>query len=103
MKSSSFLHVTLIGMLLFCMVSCGGQNDEKNNEAKDTVATDTTAAAPALAPSTIVTTPQNMMVVTHKVADFDKWLASYEAHDSIRLAYGIHSYVIGRSVKDPNT
>jgi hypothetical protein len=103
MKSSSFLHVSLLGMLLFCIVSCGGQNDEKDNEATDSVANDTTAAATtATAPSTIVTTPQNMMVVTHKVADFDKWLASYEAHDSLRLANGIHNYVIGRGVKDPN-
>jgi hypothetical protein len=64
---------------------------------------DTAAATMTTTPSTIVTSPQNMMVVTHKVADFDKWLASYEAHDSLRLANGIHSYVIGRGVKDPNT
>ena len=103
MKSSSFLHVTLLGLFLFCMVACGGQNDENDNEATDSVANDTTAAAtPAMAPSTIVTTPENMMVVTHKVADFDKWLASYEAHDSFKLANGIHNYVIGRSIKDPN-
>lgn len=103
MKSSSFLQVTLFGMFLFCMASCGGQNDEKGNQATDTVANDTTAAATsAIPPSTIVTTPQNMMVVTHKVADFDKWLASYEAHDSFKLANGVHNYVIGRSVKDPN-
>jgi hypothetical protein len=43
-----------------------------------------------------------MLIARHKVADFDKWMASYEAHDSIRLANGLHSYVIGRGVDDPN-
>ena len=103
MKFFSFLHVTLLGMFLFCMVSCGEGSDEKNNRATDSVANDTTAAVTTtIAPSTIITTPENMMVVTHKVADFDKWLASYEAHDSMKLANGIHNYVIGRSIKDPN-
>jgi hypothetical protein len=103
MKPSSFLHVTLLGMFLFCTVSCGERNDEMDNEATDSVANDTAgAAATAISPSTIVTTPQNMMVGTHKVPDFDKWLASYEANDSMRLANGVHNYVIGRSIKDPN-
>ena len=102
MKSSSFLHVALFSMFLFGMVSCGGASDDKTNQATDSVANDTAAAATTVAASTIVSAPQNMMVVTHKVKDFDKWLASYEAHDSMKLANGIHNYVIGRSVKDPN-
>ena len=102
MKSSSFLPATLFGMFLFCMVSCGEQNDQKDNETSDSMTNDTTAATLTTAPSAIVTTPQHMMVVRHKVADFDKWLASYESRDSLRLANGIHSYVIGRGVTDPN-
>ena len=43
------------------------------------------------------------MVVIHKVANYAKWQPSYDAHDSIRLANGIHSYVIGRGLKDSNT
>jgi hypothetical protein len=42
------------------------------------------------------------MIVEHKVPDFDKFLTAYEANDSLRLANGIHSYVIGRGVTDPN-
>jgi len=34
---------------------------------------------------------------------FAKWKASYEGHDSMRLASGIHSYVIGRGFTDSNT
>jgi hypothetical protein len=43
-----------------------------------------------------------MLVVKHKVANFEKWKASYEAHDSMRLANGLHNYVIGRGVEDSN-
>jgi hypothetical protein len=43
-----------------------------------------------------------MLIVRHKVADFDKFLSSYEQHDSLRRANGIRSYVIGRGVEDPN-
>ena len=107
MKSSTLLPSSMLVMMLFCLVSCGGSDEKKNKESAEAAATDTTAAtvepAPAHAPaSTIVTTPENMMIVDHKVADYDKFLAAYEANDSLRLANGIHSYVIGRGVKDPN-
>jgi hypothetical protein len=42
-------------------------------------------------------------VATHKVNNFAKWKASYDAHDSMRLANGLHSYVIGRGAPDSNT
>lgn len=104
MKSYSFLSATLLGIFLFCMASCGGQYDQKDKVTSESVANDTTTNSTTRtpAPSTIVTTPQHMMIVSHKVADFNKWLTSYEAHDSLRLANGVHSYVIGRGVTDPN-
>src|SRR4030095_7931791 len=37
-----------------------------------------------------------------RVSDFAKWKASYDEHDSMRLANGLHSYVIGRGLDDPN-
>ena len=102
MKSSSLLPAVFLGMSLFYLASCGEQTDQ-NKEMTDSVTTDTASSATtAPAPSPIVTTPQNMMIVKHKVTNFDKFLSSYEAHDSLRLANGIHSYVIGRAVKDPN-
>ena len=104
MKTSSILPVTILGMFLFFMVSCGDQNDHNDMETNDSAANDSTTNAATTTPATsaIVTTPQNMLIVTHKVTDFDKWLTSYDAHDSLRLANGIHSYVIGRGVTDPN-
>jgi hypothetical protein len=43
-----------------------------------------------------------MMIVKHRVGNYAKWKTSYDAHDSMRLANGLHSYVIGRSPSDSN-
>jgi hypothetical protein len=98
--------------LLFCtamffLISCGGGGSSEEKSTTDTTAakTDTTTAAtPAPQPQTssVNTTPQNMMLVTHKVKDFAKWKMAYDGDDSNRLAAGVHSYVIGRGVPDSN-
>jgi hypothetical protein len=99
MKQSRFSGLLFYSMV-FLLVSCSGGGTEKK-ASTDSTATDTTAAV--VTPKvTTVTTPQNMLVVTHKVANYAKWKASYDAHDSVRLAYGMHSYVIGRGLKDSN-
>jgi hypothetical protein len=76
--------------------SCG------SNETKTDTATDTTAANTSTPASTITTAPITMMAAMHKVKDFDTWLASYEANDSLRLANGVHNFMIGRGAKDPD-
>ena len=106
MKPTTFLTAPLLAVVLFCIESCGGQNTNNNTDtttSTDTAATTTTTSTTtAPAPSTIDTTQQRMMVVRHRVADFNKWQTSYDAHDSMRLASGLHSYVIGRSAMDSN-
>jgi hypothetical protein len=42
------------------------------------------------------------MLIKHKVANFDKWLPMYEGHDSARVAYGLHNFVVSRGIKDSN-
>jgi hypothetical protein len=103
MKQFRFTGVLFCAALLFFLTSCGGDGS-KETTSTDTTTADSITATTAVTPevNTIVTTPQNMMVATHKVSDFAKWKASYEEHDSLRLANGIHSYVIGRGVDDPN-
>jgi len=86
--------------IVFFMASCAGSESDKK-ASTDSTAADTTTVAVTPKPTT-VTTPQNMMVVKHKVSDYAKWKTSYDANDSIRLANGIHSYVIGRGLKDSN-
>ncbi len=105
MKHCRFIGLLLCTAVVFFLTSCGGSGDEKATSAADsTAAADSAAkaAAAAKAASTIVTTPENMVVITHKVANYAKWLMSYEGHDSVRLAHGVHNYVIGRGLKDSN-
>jgi len=101
MKQSRFNGKLFCAAMVFFLTSCGGDGSkEKTSTDTDTTETGTTAVAPEA--NTIITTPQNMMVAKHKVSDFAKWKASYEEHDSLRLVNGIHSYVIGRGVDDPD-
>ncbi|HEY0679512.1 MAG TPA: hypothetical protein VGD17_14610 [Chitinophagaceae bacterium] len=100
MKQVNFPLMLLFTAALFLLSSCGGEatKDETSSDTTTLSTTDTTAVAT----NTIITTPQGMMIATHKVANYEKWLASYEAHDSLRLASGVHSYVIGRGMQDSN-
>jgi len=88
-------------MVVF-LISCGGGGKEKT-ASTDTTATDTSAMSATPETNTIITTPQNMMVIKHKVANFAKWKTAYDEHDSMRLLNGVHSYVIGRGMQDSNT
>jgi len=104
MKQSKFLLMLFGAAMTLFLISCGGNEEKKSSDATtDTTAT-TTTTEPAPAPvNTIITTPQNMVIVRHKVSNFAKWMAAYEADDSARLASGLHSYVISRDDKDSNT
>jgi len=100
MKFSKLRSLLFYAGIAIFLTSCGSAGNEK------TAAADSTATADSVAKSkpanTIVTTPQKMVVVKHKVADYAKWLAAYEADDANRLAAGLHSYVIGRGLVDSN-
>jgi hypothetical protein len=92
---NKFLY-TLCGLFL---LSCNN-SDKTTTETK---ITDTTSMAPASAPvNTVVTTPENLMIVRHKVADYGKWLTSFESADSLKAAHGLHNDIVGRTVNDSN-
>ena len=101
MTRLKFPGLLLCAAILFFLTSCGG-NESKEQTNTDSTTAESNTNTVVQEVNTIITTPENMMVVTHKVADFEKFLASYDAHDSLRLANGLHSYVIGRGVDDPN-
>ena len=102
MKHSGFTSLLFHAVLVFFLTSCGGSGNEKTT-ATDSAAADTAAKAPAAAEiNTIITTPQNMVVVTQKVRNYAKWKIVYDGHDSARLANGAHNYVIGRGLQDSN-
>jgi hypothetical protein len=100
MNQLRFTCVLFYAFMVVFLTSCGGGGGEKTST--DTTATDSTAVNATPETNTIITTPQNMMVAKHKVANFAKWKTSYDEHDSLRLANGIHSYVIGRGMQDSN-
>lgn len=100
MNKLKFYGKLLCAATGFFLASCGSNENKTTTES---TSADTTATAKNEAPAnTIVTTPEITMTVWNKVTDYDKWLAGFEAHDSLKLAYGLHNYVVGRSVADPN-
>lgn len=93
MKKISFLLAAGISVILF---SCG--SGTQNDQAKDTssgTASDTTPAIVAAAP---VFTPFDIVRVQLKVKDYGKWYAGFLSRDSMRLANGIHKYVVDRGL-----
>ncbi len=99
MKQLKFLSTMGIAFV-FLFSSCGGNEEKTGTTSTDTTAT--VAKTDSSATSDVVTTPQTILIVRHKVADFSKWKMSYDAHDSMKLASGIHNYIIGRGVDDSN-
>jgi hypothetical protein len=100
MKLSRFSASQFYLGVVILLTSCGSGSDEKTTATDSTATADSAAKAQVV--NTIVTTPQNMEVITQKVADFAKWSMAYEGHDSARLAAGLHNYVIGRGFADSN-
>src|ERR1019366_7221957 len=97
MKQLKFLSaITLVAGSLF-FSSCNSNGKKTDNE---TVSTDTTAAA--VNKTEPPAKPGNLLIVKHKVANFAKWETAYESHDSTRLAYGLHNYIVARGLKDSN-
>jgi hypothetical protein len=99
MKQSRFSGLLFYSMVFFLASCAGGESEKKPSTDSVTVDSSTVVVTPKI---TTITTPQNMMVAKHKVSNYTKWKTSYDAHDSIRLANGIHSYVIGRGLQDSN-
>ena len=96
MKQSNFFSAGAVALaILFSACNSGG--DEKATDK--TTTTDTTAQQK---PPETPQAPRMTMLIKHKVANFDKWLPLYEGHDSARVAYGLHNFVVSRGIKDSN-
>ena len=80
--------VAVAGLCLF-LFSCNSQSEKKVDDAS--LKNDTTAGK-----------PQNILFIKHRVTNYEKWLADYVSHDSIRRAYGLHNYGVSRGIDDPN-
>ncbi len=92
-------HVKILVLVLFSagvlsLVSCNSGGDNKSSGKTDSTAMNQQ--------NTGIMGPSSILLVRHKVADYAKWLPLYEAHDSVRLASGIHKYLIARGTEDSN-
>lgn len=101
MKQFRFTGSLFYATIVFLFASCSGNGSDKT-AATDSAMADTATKVEALPVSTIVTTPQNIVVVTQKIGNYAKWKMAYDGHDSVRLANGVHNYVIGRGLIDSN-
>jgi hypothetical protein len=109
MKSFNALQLPLGLLLLLFSFACGNNADTTANEntngdttTNTTTTSTTTANDRNTNQSTIVTTPQHVMIARHKVKNFNQWKTSYDMHDSMRLANGLRNYVVGRGMTDTN-
>ncbi|MEP6615086.1 MAG: hypothetical protein ABJA57_00835 [Ginsengibacter sp.] len=91
------IHVIFTATIL-SLFACNDSSKEKQEvqTSDTTVTTPVTETAPAFVPFKVA-------MIQHHVMNFDKWKAGYVAHDSVRQAYGISAYVIGRELKDSNS
>jgi hypothetical protein len=99
MKQVKFF-VTLAIVAGVFLISCNSGGEKKASDA--TVDSSTVKKDTAPAPAPIHSGPVLIMTITHKVADYAKWKPGYDSHDSVRLAHGLHNYVIARGVDDSN-
>lgn len=88
----NFLFIT--GMALFSFACQNGSNSDQQAAKDSTKMTEEAAAVSAK--------PANILSIWQKVSNYNKWLMAYEAHDSVRLANGLHNYIIGRDLDDSN-
>ena len=96
MKKIRLFATLSIASVALLISSCNSGKDREKKEA--TADTTMKKAEMTTAPSG----PLSLMVIRHKVANYEKWKTAYEAHDSARLANGLHKYVICRGLEDSN-
>ena len=97
MKHLKFLTAICFAAGMSLGISSCNSGDEKKADENSADTSSVKAPEPA-AP----VKPGYVAVMMHKVANYSKWLAGYEAGDSMRLSYGVHNYVLARGVKDSN-
>lgn len=94
------VHALLVCTAFVCLFASFGCREKK--KGGEPIVVDTTQVGTNAVKNTIVETPENMMVLIHKVANYEQWKMAYEAHDPVRLTYGLHNYIIGRDLYDSN-
>lgn len=101
MKQSKFLSSAAIVMLMLFSCNSGSNKSTTTTSTDSTMMTSSTTMTQA--PPATPAPPAMTLLIKQKVANFAKWFPGYEAHDSFRVAYGLHNFVVARGIKDSNT
>ena len=101
MKQSKFFSSAAIGMLMLFSCNSGGDSSTSTTTTDSTMKDSAAVVTPA--PPAPPAAPAISMLIMQKVANFAKWFPAYEGHDTARVAYGLHNFVVGRGIKDSNT
>lgn len=94
-KINKLTSALVVTGALFFFSSCNPGEEKKADEPA--VKQDSSAVQ-----KTEPVKPGNLMLITHKVANYAKWKMAYDAHDSVRRSYGLHNYLLTRGVEDTN-
>ena len=107
MKFSNLSFVPLLAFVYFSTASCTNQGNQEATTT--TTSTDTNTMSPSPPPtvpvttSTFDTTAQHMMVVRHRVKNYNQWQTFYDGNDSMRQAASLRPYSISRGITDTST
>lgn len=77
-------------LAVLAIMSCNSSENKATNTDSTAAKKDSTSTAPAK--------PKNALIVMHKVADFNKWLAVFESDEAKQKDAGLTRTVIGRGV-----
>jgi hypothetical protein len=100
MKKNNFPAKQLLALCFSALLFSCNDNTEKKEDATATAADSTAATASTPAPA--VFEPFDVMEISHKVKDYDKWKPAFNTDSTVRKANGIQDMVVGRSIDDPN-
>lgn len=87
-------YLLIFTILALFLIACGRG---KKKQVTQETAPITETAQPI---NTIITSPQNLVIVIHAVSDYSAWKTSYDSHAAEREANGLHTYIIGRGLYD---
>ena len=84
------ISTILCAALVLIITSC-------NNQPKPVEEKPAASPVKTEAPKPVFS-PYKALIITHTVKDFDKWEAAFNAHDSVRKAYGMPESGVGRGL-----
>jgi len=98
-KSNPALKQLLVVCICAVLFSCNN-NAEKKEDATKAPADSTTSTTASPAPA--VFTPFDVMEISHKVKDYDKWRPLFNTDSTARRTSGMEDIVVGREIDNRN-